>query len=101
MQPNITTPEVGMGATIIFWSDRHAATIVRVKGQRVWVKKDHAKRTDSNGMSDQQTYEYSPDESAPEICFSLRKNGVYIEKGNNTSPSLAIGYRNHYHDFSF
>lgn len=47
-------PTVGMGATLLGWTDRHACTIVEVSMERdrivVTVQEDNAKRTDSNGM---------------------------------------------------
>ena len=61
-QPEAT---VGMGATILMHSDRHAATIVDVftKYGRLHVKvqRDKATRTDSNGMSDSQDYTFERD----------------------------------------
>ena len=67
-------PSVGDGATVLMWTDRYAATIVTVErfktGRRagevkaVEVREDHAKRTDRNGQSESQTYEYSPNPSA-------------------------------------
>lgn len=54
-------PEVGMGCTVLGWTDRHAATIVEVKSPtKIAVVGDIAERTDSNGMSENQEYRYSP-----------------------------------------
>jgi len=96
-------PAVGMGATILMWSDRHAATIVEVSAnlKTIVIQQDNAKRTDNNGMSESQTYEYSPNTDAPRRTYTLRKNGKYVEKGSpmNGLP-LAIGYRREYYDYS-
>uniref|UniRef100_A0A6M3LRF4 Uncharacterized protein n=1 Tax=viral metagenome TaxID=1070528 RepID=A0A6M3LRF4_9ZZZZ len=103
------TPEVGMGATILMWSDRRAATIVRVrlfqtgplkgKVRQVLVQEDKATRTDSNGQSDMQTYSYEPDTNAPIRVFTANRNqdGVFRGAGG----TLRIGSRNHYYDFGF
>lgn len=93
------TPEIGMGATILKWSDRHAATIVEMKGKRVTVQEDTATRTDTNGMSEMQSYDYTPNPEGYKRTFSLRKNGQYKEvKGGAV---LMIGHRAEYHDYSF
>ena len=56
---------IGNGATIYYWSDRHGGTLIdvitRKNGRRfIVVQEDHAKRTDSNGFSESQTYEFTP-----------------------------------------
>ena len=55
---------IGNGATAYFWSDRHACTVVEIinrnKKRYVVVQQDHAKRTDRNGFSESQTYEFTP-----------------------------------------
>ena len=93
-------PKVGDGATIIMWSDRKAATIVRVSpsGKSVWIQQDHAKRVDPNGMSECQEYAYTPNPDAPEREYRLR-NGRWKQVGG--SHGLLIGERREYHDFSF
>lgn len=99
------TPEVGMGATILLWSDRHAATIVGIerKGKKLLVQRDKAIRTDKLGMSDAQAYTYERDEDADTEAFTLRKNGKWVREGTGmkSGTKLAIGYRSEYYDFSF
>ena len=94
-------PTVGDGATIAYWSDRQAATIVEVSasGRKVTVRNDKATRVDSNGMSDAQRYEYETDPEGAVSVFSRRKDGQFREV--NGTAKLLIGVRNHYHDFSF
>lgn len=98
-------PKVGMGATIIMYSDRHACTVVAtfVSGKTVQVKQDKAIRTDENGMSEAQSYRYEPNPSAKLREFSKRKNGQWVEVGQsqNNGPTLMIGERDEYHDYSF
>ena len=98
-------PEVGMGATILMWSDREAATIVSVSksGKRIEVQRDHAKRTDNNGLSESQTYEFTPNPEGPRIAYTLRKNGQWVREGESMKGGqrLRVGSRDHYYDFSF
>jgi hypothetical protein len=98
-----TAPEVGMGATILMWSDRHAATITEItyfksgakKGQprTITVQQDKATRTDNLGMSDAQSWEFKRDENGTTRTFTAKKDGSF--KG------LLIGHRSEYYDFSF
>lgn len=96
-------PVVGMGATILGWTDRYAATIVEVSKtkHRVGVKRDKVKRLDNNGMSDSQRWLCVPDPNSPVEYFSRRKDGGYAAVGSRSACRLRIGERNHYYDFSF
>lgn len=99
-------PVPGMGATLLMWSDRHACTVVRVfifRGRRcVAVKEDHAQRTDSNGQSESQTYEFFPNPEAPERTFEERPNGQWRERGTRgKGTGLHLGSRDSYRDPSF
>jgi hypothetical protein len=97
-------PVVGMGATVLMWTDRHAATIVEVSanGKRVGIREDIATRTDANGMSESQTYSYAPNEAAAVEYYSLRKNGRYVRVGSSINGTgLLIGDRRQYRDFGF
>lgn len=98
---NPTVPEVGMGGTVVMWSDRHAVTVVEVSrtGHRVTVREDTATRIDGNGMSDAQTYSYEPNPAGRLSVFSRRKDGSYREVGGSTR--LLLGARESYHDYSF
>ena len=100
-------PKIGDGCTICMYTDRHAGTIVEVKrfvsgnrkGQikKVIVQRDTAVRTDENGMSDAQSYQYERDSKGQLYEFRVTKNGSY--KGN--VGSLLIGSREEYYDYSF
>jgi hypothetical protein len=106
-QPEVS---VGMGATILGWTDRHPATIVEVQkgGKIVVVQKDHAKRIDNNGMSESQDYEFTPNPEATRCYYKQDKNGAYRSAYFNESGRLVfgsgqlrVGERDKYHDFSF
>jgi hypothetical protein len=92
-------PEVGMGATILCWTDRHAGTIVKVTPSQVHVQHDKATRVDKNGMSEAQEYRYEadPNGSVEVFRWSKKKNGYRNAAGNG----LLVGRREGYYDFSF
>lgn len=98
-------PEIGMGATILMWSDRIACTIVEVnaKKTRIVIQHDNAIRTDKNGMSESQEYCYEPNADGVKIVATLRKNGTFVEQGESMKNGtiVRIGERRHYHDYSF
>ncbi len=103
---NTITPEVGMGATVCYWTDRKAATVIAISesGRKVTVQFDRATRIDSNGMSDAQSYEYETNTEAPTREFSLRKNGRWIPVGDSMASygnTLSLGRRSEYYDYSF
>jgi hypothetical protein len=100
-------PEVGMGATLLFWTDRQPATIIAVEtfktGQKagqpkaVLAQDDAWKRVDDNGMSESQQYVFTPNPNGAVRRFTLRADGAY----RCGSVQLAIGSRDRYYDFSF
>lgn len=94
-------PEVGMGATILLYTDRKAATIIQVhaSGRMLVAQLDHAIRTDSNGRSEVQTYRYEPNPEGAKRVFRLNKKGMWV--GSGGGPQLYIGSREHYHDYGF
>lgn len=90
-------PQVGMGATITAYTDRYAATIVKVTAVQVHVRRDIATRIDKNGFSESQEYSYQPNPEALIDIFRKTKRGWRNSAGNG----LLIGERRAYHDFSF
>ena len=38
---------VGMGCTVLSWTDRHAATVIKVTPKTITVQRDKATRTDA------------------------------------------------------
>lgn len=92
---------VGDGATILMFSDRHAATVVEAGPKRIVIQRDIAKRTDDNGMSESQTYEFTPDPTAPKIAYTLRKNGRWVREGDPLRGGETLGRgRSSYYDFT-
>lgn len=95
-------PEVGMGATVLMWTDRHAATVIEVKSpKRIIVQYDKATRVDGSGMSESQAYTYEPNPDGPTREYVLCKTG-WREKGSGgKGAGLMLGHRAEYHDYSF
>lgn len=99
IEREVAGPEVGGGATICHYSDRDAATVVRVSpsGKTAWIQQDVATRVDKNGMSESQEYAYERDPGAPILKVVRTKKGWKIAGGSR----VAFGHRSKYHDFSF
>lgn len=106
-------PKVGMGATILLWTDRNAATVIFVdeKMRIVTVQADKATRIDKNGMSEMQEYEYEQDLDGSLYTFRRNKVGGWDQVRLNEKTGrwnkvhggvgLILGVRRHYYDFSF
>jgi hypothetical protein len=100
------SPEVGMGVTILSWSDRHPGTIVKVYPDGSFdVQEDNYKRIDDNGMSETQEYEYTPNPEAYVRHFGPVKRGkdkgAIRENCKKGGQAIRIGRRERYYDFSF
>ena len=54
-------------------------------------------------MSDRQKWEHETDYAAPQHCYTLRKSGAWVLRGEpmNVGSRIVLGYRSTYHDFSF
>ena len=104
-------PVVGMGATLLSWTDRYPATIIEVLkgGKVIIVQEDNAVRVDNNGMSECQDYEFTPNPDATKRYYKLDKNNAYRDAYLNENGrlifgggrQLRIGERDKYHDYSF
>lgn len=97
-------PEVGMGATECFYSDRHPYEVIAVKDDRhITVRALDSKRIDSNGMSESQTYEYFSNENNPPVNLFLTKQGKWRAKiGRSLGVNcFYIGHAEKYYDYSY
>jgi hypothetical protein len=101
-------PAVGMGATMIMWTDREPFTIIEVRNNSKGVavelvlQADTYTRTDKNGMSESQNYEFTPNPQGHTEIVTRRKNGQWVRKGESIKGTkFTIGYRDRYHDYSF
>lgn len=98
------TPVVGMGVTRCCWSDRHPYEIIEVKDDRhIVVREMHAKRIDTNGMSDCQDYEYTSNENGRVQELFLTKQGRWRDRQGRKlgCDGWALGYAQKYYDYSF
>lgn len=98
-------PIVGMGATVMYHTDRAAVTVVFVNeaGTRIETTRDTCKRTDNNGMSECQAYEYTSNMGAGRSSWTLRKDGSWVRAGDpiRGGQRVCLGSRDEYHDYSF
>ncbi len=60
MSSNSSIPEVGKGATVLLWTDRHAYEVIEVSKdkKRVVIQRYLPERVDDLGMSESQDYKY-------------------------------------------
>ena len=110
-------PTVGMGCTVLCWTDHHAGTIIDVneigKYPTIYVRQDRAVRTDKNGFSEDQTWTYEPNPQGSLYRFQFRNNR-WIEvdlnpktgrfnliNGGKAGSGLMIGRREEYYDPCF
>jgi len=94
-------PTVGMGATIRVGSDSYPGTIIQVtqNGRRIVIQDDTAIRTDKNGLSELQEYDYQTNPNGSIHIATLRKDGRYRLMGEQIP--VSIGVRRKYLDPSF
>ena len=117
MMANTSVKDITLGetgATLLSWSDRHPATVVDLftkgKFEYLVVQEDIAKRVDTNGISESQTYEYSKNPDGCLRTFRITDQGfeaVYMDTETNRwkkyrgSIGLMVGKREEYYDYSF
>jgi hypothetical protein len=103
-------PIVGMGVTMLSWTDRDAGTIVEVntKKRYIAVTEDNTKRIDNNGISESQEYEYTPVMDGYPTYYRKDKKGQWRRCYYNENKRLVLGTgglilgrRESYYDFSF
>jgi hypothetical protein len=108
-------PVVGMGVTLLHWSDRSAATIFRVfkvgKAVMLEVRDDHSKVIAGSGHDGSAEYEHRINVNGSRNTFRQRPAGDWERvrfnedskrwsKGSG-GPSLRLGQRDTYRDPSF
>jgi hypothetical protein len=98
MAPNVNsknnTPVVDEGATVFMWTDRHAYTVREISkdGKKVKLQRCSPKRTDGNGMSDCQSYDYSE--------HTNNFLDIQLFRGNWTVPSTDVAWIKGMHERS-
>jgi hypothetical protein len=96
-------PEVGMGATYSVGSDRYPFTVVEIINDKtIVVQGDNYRRTDDNGLSESQEYEFTPNKDGPKRVLTFRSNGRWVEKKDKqNAPGYRLGHRSAYQDPCF
>lgn len=74
-QGELWTPEIGAGATLHVGSDSYPYTVIRKTAKTVTLRADSFKQTDSNGISESQSYEYSADPTGRVVVARWTKRG--------------------------
>lgn len=107
MSSNSTLPQVGEGATILGWTDRHAYEVMSVsKDYRVVVIQQYQpERVDSLGMSDSQDYKYENLSGYNETVVwkwgAWRKVYKRLDKTEYSKVNIIFGVKDEYYDYSF
>lgn len=86
----------GDGVTWGYGSDRYPGTVVKVSKTSVWVRRDKAVRTDSNGMSEDQAYRFARNEDRELERFTVRKDQQVRRAGCKNYATLSHGRSAHY-----
>lgn len=98
-------PEVGMGVTEYWWSDREPFEIIAVKDDRhITIRRLDYKRIDHNGaFTEAQEYEYYSNESNDTHELFFTKQGVWRERiGRSLGPTtFGVGHAEKYYDPCF
>jgi hypothetical protein len=97
-------PEIGMGVTEYWWSDREPYEIIAIKDDRhITVRRLDYKRIDNNGISEMQEYEYYSNDKNDTHELFLTKQGVWRERiGRSLGPNkFGIGRAERYYDPTF
>jgi hypothetical protein len=113
----IPTPEVGMPATIHWYTDSTPCTVIKVSGSKktIWLQEDDAKLLNAEELefhpggfaahcSNQsvQRYEYTRNPNGGVYKATLRKNGHYVRCGSNANRrDVTLGTRFKYYDYNF
>lgn len=106
-------PEVGMGATLLGWTDRSPATIIKVeeagKFLYITVRSDFARVVSGSAHDGSAEYEYSPNPEGYEQIFRIKEGGTWEKVVRNLDTGrwvkreggIFIGKRERYYDPSF
>lgn len=106
-QTEQTLPNVGDGATILSWSDRHACTVIAVDTTKriVTVQQDTAKVVKGTVMDGSAEYEYIPNPDGATYTFKPvtrgKRKGEMREGGRKDGRCAIFGRRDEHYDPHF
>ena len=87
-------PKVGMGVTHYGWSDRYAYEVIEVKDARhIVVRRLDAIRTDHNGFSEIQEYEYKTNPNNPTERLYKNNKGRWVRRVGKNGVDNYGGWR--------
>ena len=88
-------PYVGMPATLLSWTDRNPATVIEVNMSKPYivVQDDDYRRTDDNGLSESQEYQYTPNPDAPKRIFRKDRKGQWVQHCLNPETNRLVQAR--------
>ena len=101
--PNGQTIEAGQGGCYSIGSDRYPVTIIgwTKSGKTIYYQYADAKRTDNNGMSESQSYEFTPNPNGRVgVATWRRRTNSFQPKGGRSGYLSTTGYAK-YRDPSF
>lgn len=106
-------PSVGMGVTILMWTDRYVGTITEVISEKEFLfTRDDTVADKSKGelQMGHQDWIHTPLPEGPKILAKMGRDGRWYiahktEKGrlsvNKNCTPLAVGFKNYHYDWSF
>lgn len=99
------------GATINYYTDRQACTVIAQTERTITVREDKAELDKTSvtfhiggfaaHVTGTQKWAYTPDPEGRVHKFSKRKDGRWVLVGQTSSPTLTVGVRAHHYDFNF
>lgn len=105
-------PTVGMGVTILYWTDRRAGTIVEVVSENeiVFTEDDTVADKSKPCQMGHQNWIHTPQPNGPRMTAKKGRDGRwYLARKTKTGRlsvnkkclPLAVGYKEHHYDWSF
>lgn len=101
-------PEVGKGATELFWTDRKAWFVnsVSADGKSCEIELPKVVRTDNNGMSEIQHYRFERESNPFKLTLRYRYGSWYVYNAKHpykrySKINIRFGFMSQYHDYSF
>jgi hypothetical protein len=93
--------EIGMGATEVLYTDRHAFTIIEIINDRTVILQQDTATNTKPWPEQEYTYERNP--NGEKVMVTLRINGKWVEKSKSVKDGrkFRIGDRNEYIDPCF